>query len=51
MTKVNARLARHGEALSDLREQNRAFKLELHALKAMIGVIIETINPTRKPKA
>ncbi len=49
MTKGNARLDRHGEALKSLRNENRALKLELHALKAMIGVIIETINPTRKP--
>ncbi len=49
MTKVTARLDRHGETLSDLRTQIRDLKTDLRALRAMIGVIIETINPTKKP--
>ncbi len=49
MTKITDRLGRHGEALSELRTQHRALKLELHALRTMIAVIIETINPTKKP--
>ncbi len=51
MTKQSARLDRHGESISDLRTQIRDLKDDMHALRAMIGVIIETINPTKKPKA
>ncbi len=48
MTKVAKRLDRHGESLSDLKTQIREIRIEFHALRAMIGVIIETINPTKK---
>ncbi len=49
MTKVNDRLDRHGESLSALKTEIRDIRKEYLALRAMIGVIIETINPTKKP--
>ncbi len=49
VTKVNDRLDRHGESLSALKTEIRDIRKEYLALRAMIGVIIETINPTKKP--
>ncbi len=48
MTKVTQRLDRHGESISELKAQVRDIRTEYHALRAMIGVIIETVNPTKK---
>ncbi len=47
MTKVGDRLDRHGESLGALKAEIREVRKDLSALRAMIGVIIETINPTK----